>query len=187
MTAVSDHPAAASPAARPRELPRRAALGRVAALALALVTSNCATPGPPAQVVTPTEIVIRADANINPNETGVPSPVVIKLYDLKTQNNFMNAGFFELLDNDVTTIGPELLSKQELEITPGTEKKVEHQITGDVKYLGVIAGFRDINAAQWRAIVDVVPGKTNYFLVTVTSLAVTITLNGTKAKGWFGL
>ncbi len=166
---------------------RRACLMRLLALPLALTLGACAAPGPPPPVITPTVITIRADANVNPNQDGTPSPIVIKLYDLKAQTNFMSASFFELLDHDVTKIGPELLSKQEVEILPGTTKDVDHEITGDVKFLGVIAGFRDLNAAQWRAIVEVVPGKSNYFLVTVTSLSVSVELNATRGKGWFGL
>ncbi len=166
---------------------RRTVLVRLGGLPLVLGMSGCAAPGAPPPVVTPTTITIRADANVNPNQDGTASPIVIKLYDLKAQTNFMSASFFELLDHDVTKIGPELLSKQEVEILPGTTKEVDHEITGDVKFLGVIAGFRDLNAAQWRAIVEVVPGKSNYFLVTVTSLSVSIALNATRGKGWFGL
>ncbi|MDQ0505587.1 type VI secretion system lipoprotein TssJ [Xanthobacter agilis] len=167
-------------------LSRREALRGLLASGAALSLGGCATPGPPPVVVTPTRITIRADENINPNQSGVPSPVVIKLYDLKATTNFMAASFFELLDNDVTRLGPEMISKQEVEIVPGTAREVEHDITGDAKYLGVIAGFRDISAAQWRTFVDLTPGKTNYLLVTVTSLAVNVELNGTRDKGWFG-
>ncbi|WP_051356450.1 type VI secretion system lipoprotein TssJ [Azorhizobium doebereinerae] len=165
---------------------RRAVLVRLAALPLLGGLGACAAPGPPPPVITPTVITIRADANVNPNQDGTPSPTVIKLYDLKAQTNFMSASFFELLDSDVTRLGPEMLSKQEVEILPGTTRDVDHQITGDVKFLGVIAGFRNINSAQWRAIVEVVPGKTNYFLVQLTSLAVSVELNATRGKGWFG-
>jgi len=168
-------------------LTRREALRGALAGSLALSAGACATPGPPPVVVTPTRLTIRADENINPNQSGVPSPIVIKLYDLKATTNFMAASFFELLDNDVTRLGPEMISKQEVEVVPGTSREVEHDITGDVKYLGVIAGFRDISAAQWRAVTELTPGKTNYLLVTVTSLAVNIELNGTRSKGWFGL
>lgn len=166
---------------------RRQALRGALAGPFALSVGACATPGPPPVVVTPTNITVRADENINPNQSGVPSPVVIKLYDLKATTNFMAASFFELLDHDVTRLGPEMISKQELEIVPGATRDVDHEITGDVRYLGVIAGFRDISSAQWRALVELTPGKTNYLLVTVTSLAVTVELNATRGKGWFGL
>lgn len=167
-------------------LTRREALKGLMASAGTLSLGACATPGPPPVVVTPTAITIRADENINPNQSGVPSPVVLKLYDLKATTNFLAANFFELLDNDITRLGPEMISKQEVEIVPGATREVEHDITGDVKYLGVIAGFRDISASQWRTFVELTPGKTNYLLVTVTSLAVTVELNGTRGKGWFG-
>ncbi|MEP9377940.1 type VI secretion system lipoprotein TssJ [Aquabacter sp. CN5-332] len=168
-------------------LTRRGAVKGLFAGGFVLSAGACASPGPPPPVVTPAKLTIRADENINPNQSGVPSPTVIKLYDLKAQTNFMAASFFELLDNDIARLGPEMLSKQEIEILPGTTKEVDHEITGDVKYLGVIAGFRDISAAQWRSIVELTPGKTNYLLVTVTSLAVTVSLNATRGGGWFGL
>ncbi|MGU3492587.1 type VI secretion system lipoprotein TssJ [Xanthobacteraceae bacterium A53D] len=166
---------------------RRALLLGLAGVPLALVLPGCAAPGPPPPIVTPADITLRAAANINPNADGVPSPVVVKIYELKSQTNFMNASFFELLDSDVTKIGPDLLSKQELEILPGAEQVVNRTITGDVKYLGIIVGFRDINASQWRSVVEVVPGRKNSFLATITSLSVTVTLNGTTGTGWFGL
>ncbi len=147
--------------------------------------SACASPGPPPRE-TPTKITVRADANINPNQSGVPSPVVIKLYDLKAQTNFM-ARLLRAVRQRHCRLGPEMLSKEVVEIVPGTTQEVDHTITGDVKYLGVIAGFRDISSAQWRSIVELTPAKTNYLLVTVTSLAVTVELNATRGKGWFGL
>lgn len=167
-------------------LTRRSALKGLFASGMTLSAGACAS-GPPPPVETPAKVTIRADANINPNSSGEPSPTVIKLYDLKAQTNFMAASFFDLLDNDVKTLGPEMLSKQEVEIVPGTTIDVDHKITGDVKYLGVIAGFRDISSAQWRTILELKPGKTNLLLVTVTSLAVNIELNGTRGGGWFGL
>ncbi|WP_127089594.1 type VI secretion system lipoprotein TssJ [Aquabacter cavernae] len=165
---------------------RRTALLGLLAGGTGVGLGACASPGPPPPVETPTKITVRADANINPNQSGVPSPVVIKLYDLKAQNNFMAATFFELFDNDIARLGPEMLSKEVLEIVPGATQDVDHTITGDVRYLGVIAGFRDISSAQWRSIVELTPAKTNYLLVTVTSLAVTVELNATRGKGWFG-
>jgi len=123
---------------------------------------------------TPLDVVMTADPGINPNEDGEPSPIVVRVYELKGLTAFNNATFFELADDDVKTLGADLLASQEYELTPGEEKKYDREINGEATHIGVVGGFRDIQNAQWRDSIELTPGKKNEFAIYVTSLSVKV-------------
>jgi type VI secretion system protein VasD len=132
--------------------------------------------GTPSVKTTSLEFAIEADQEINPNENGEPSPIVLRVYELKTKSAFEQASFFELLDSDTTKLGTDLVAKREFEVKPGDKSTFTRDSPSDAKHIGVIAGFRQIDTATWRSVVDIVPDRTNSFLIQVTSLAVKIEL-----------
>lgn len=124
------------------------------------------------------EFTIQADQEINLNENNEPSPIVIRVYELKTKTAFEQASFFELLDSDTTKLGTELVAKREFEVKPGDKSTFTRDSPTDAKHIGVIAGFRQIEAATWRSVVDIVQDRNNSFVISVTALAVKIELAG---------
>ncbi|MCL6707124.1 type VI secretion system lipoprotein TssJ [Pseudomonas sp. R2.Fl] len=138
-------------------------------LSLAIVLAACS--GLPKQ--TPVDVTISADANINPGEAGEPSPVVVRIYELKGIKAFNNASFFDF-DDDAKLLGADLISSREYELTPGTEKKYDSRISSEAAYIGVVVSFRDIQSATWRDSVELRKSKQNRFMVYITSLAVRI-------------
>jgi type VI secretion system protein VasD len=135
----------------------------------------CAS-GTPAVKTTALEYNISADDDININTNGEPSPIVLRVYELKTKTAFEQASFFELLDGDTAKLGPEMVGKREFEVKPGEKSTFKRDTPADAKHIGVIAGFRELNTATWRSIVDIVPDRTNEFVIQVTALAVKIEL-----------
>lgn len=122
---------------------------------------------------TPIDIVINADANINPGEASEPSPVVVRIYELKGIKAFNNASFFDF-DDDTKLLGADLISSREYELTPGSEKKYDSKISSEAAYIGVVVSFRDIQSAKWRDTIELRKSKQNRFIIYVTSLAVRI-------------
>jgi type VI secretion system protein VasD len=118
------------------------------------------------------QVVIEADDTINLNEQRDPSPIVLRFYELKSPTVFNQATFFELFDKDSERLGADLVSKREFEVKPQDKLDFTRETPIETKHLGVIAGFREINSAQWRDIVDIVPERDNQIVVKVTSLAV---------------
>jgi type VI secretion system protein VasD len=91
----------------------------------------------------------------NPDVEGRPSPVVVRVYQLKEEGAFNNAEYFALVDKEQETLGPSLVSREEYELRPQETRKFELKSPPEAKYLGVIAGFRDIRNAKWKAVAAV--------------------------------
>jgi type VI secretion system protein VasD len=98
---------------------------------------------------------ISASADTNPDANGRPSPVVVRLYQLKADDAFVNAEFFPLFDDDMKVLGPALISRDEYVLAPADHRMVEVAVSDDTKFLGAVAAFRDIRNAEWRVIVPV--------------------------------
>jgi type VI secretion system protein VasD len=150
------------------ETVRAATLSRTAlAVAVALALIGCGGPA-----------VIRADivagADVNPDVRGRPSPVVVKVFELKSLAAFETADFFSLFEKDKETLGGELLARDELSLVPGAKQALTHELKPDTRYLGVVAGYRDLERATWRAAVPVPPNKTTSVIVRLESRKVSI-------------
>ena len=163
---------------------RRRALGCLLATPGLVAIGGCAG-GTPTVKTTSLEFGIEADQEININTNGEPSPVVLRVYELKTRSAFEQASFFELLDGDTAKLGTDLVAKREFEVKPGEKASFKRDSPADAKHVGVIAGFREIETAQWRSVVDIVPDRENAFVIQVTALAVKITL--ARASRNFGM
>src|SRR5262245_44965692 len=121
------------------------------AIALVLVASACAKGGPPKP--SKTRVALSASADANPDGSGKPSPVVVRVYQLKGDTAFTAADFFALYDDDMKVLGPELIGREEFILTPNEKRTVEMSVSGAARFVGVVAAFRDIRNSQWRVVV----------------------------------
>ena len=158
----------------------RSALTWVLLIATALLAS-CGSSPPKANKA---RMTVVAAADVNPAADGRPSPVVVRIYQLKEDAKFNNADFFGLFDNDQAALGGDLLAREEIELTPGETRQVEFAVAGEAKYLGAMAAYRDVRNAQWRA-VQAAPKKglmnmvkKDAITVTVGRAAVTVQIKG---------
>lgn len=98
-------------------------------------------------------MTLAASADTNPDASGRPSPVVVRVYQLKTDAAFAGADFFALFDDDQKVLGPELISRDEFVLAPAEQRKMDVTVAPETRYVGAIAAFRDIRNAQWRVLV----------------------------------
>lgn len=143
-----------------------------AGLAVAGVSAIAGCSRRPSQ--TPIEIALNADAAVNPNVDGRPSPIVVRVYELKGLKAFNNASFFDFVDDDAAALGADLVGSSEFELTPGVEKEYDRSLSSEATHLGVVAAFRDIQSATWRTSVELDKEKKNEFVIYLTSLSVRI-------------
>jgi type VI secretion system protein VasD len=122
----------------------------LAVIATPAADAGAAAPSvaPPSNVKVPMTVASRADAN--PDATGRPSPVVLRVYQLKTDAVFSRSEFFARFDDEQKVLGSELISRDEFVLTPAENRNLEITLNDDTRFVGAIAAFRDIRNAQWR-------------------------------------
>jgi type VI secretion system protein VasD len=101
------------------------------------------------------QATLQADTALNPDLNGRPSPLVVRLYELKSLSVFNNADFFNLFEQDVALLGDELQMRDEMAFQPGETKILERDLRVDTRYLGLIGAYRDIENARWRDSIEV--------------------------------
>lgn len=163
---------------RPRMQTRRFFLTALAALPLA----DCASMAPK---TTPLKFFISIDKGVNPDEQGNPYPIVIRIYELKNSTQFSQLSYFELTDADVTKLGADLVGKREVEMKPGDTQSFDRETPIETHYIGVIAGFRNIDNAQWRTVAEIKPEKGNQIVIKVTAYSVSVQNTPDKTLGLF--
>jgi type VI secretion system protein VasD len=123
------------------------------ALVLAACTmfASCASgPPKPQPVNVKLNIVVSTDAN--PDAQNRPSPIVVRIFQLKDDAAFKDADFFTLYDKEEATLAASLVARVEYELAPGESRSVDYSVTPDTRFIGVIAAYRNIRDAQWRAL-----------------------------------
>lgn len=126
----------------------------ISAITLLLLNGCASTPKP---VIV--KISINAQPSLNPDSRGRPSPVVMKLYELKSDVAFNGGDFFSVFDNEQKTLGGDLLNSEVFQLRPGETLKLERPIQPDARYVAVVAAFRDLEHSQWRAALAIPPKK----------------------------
>ena len=107
----------------------------------------------PPEVKTTSAMRLAASADTNPDDSGRPSPVVVRVYQLKTDVAFKGAEFFALYDDDQKVLGQDLISRDEFVLAPSEKKTIDVAVSKETRFVGALAAFRDIRNAQWRGMV----------------------------------
>ncbi len=118
---------------------------------------------------------LTAAAQINPDTRKRPSPVVVRVYELKARTQFDAADFLSLYERDKDVLGSELAVRDEFVLRPGETKDLARQPQPESKFLAVLVGFRDMEKSRPRAIVAIEPNKVNRWTIKVEALTVGIT------------
>ena len=120
-------------------------------IAIALLLSACAAKPPEDVSIKGT---LEAVESVNPDGTGRPSPLLVKVFQLSAVDKFEAADYFALSDAAEATLGADLLGVESVLLAPGDRKPYEGEFDPQTRFIGVIAGFRDIHQAKWRAVVE---------------------------------
>lgn len=148
--------------------PRRLVLLLAASAALA---AGCASQ--PAPTMLAGSVV--ASAGLNPSVSGRPSPLLLRLYELKSDTAFKQADFMSLYQSDQAALGAEMVAREEIMLQPGQTHPLARALDAQTRHLGVVAAYRDLERAVWRATVAVQPGRANRLTIRAEPLAVSAT------------
>ena len=127
-------------------------------LALLLMSSACSTLSPNSRL-TKLDLELGASDRLNPDLNGRPSPIVLRLLELKSPVAFENADFFSLYERAKETLAPDLVASEELELRPGEKRELKLTTKDGSRYVGVLAAYRDLPESQWRYVVKLTPAQ----------------------------
>ena len=149
-------------------------LGRrpAAALAAALLLAACAGAPKPASVTG----TIQASAEVNPSASNRPSPLLVRIYELKSAAGFNAADFMSLYQRDQAQLAADMIAKEEFVLAPGETKTFAKTLAPDTRFIGVVAAYRDVEHAKWRSVVPVQPNQPQKLTVKAGELAVEATI-----------
>jgi type VI secretion system protein VasD len=118
----------------------------------------------------------RVEADVNPDERDKPSPLFIRLYELKSTKMINNADFIDIYERDKEVLGADLLAKQKLKrLTPGEARKDSFVLDPNTRYIALYAEFLQYKDAEYRVIIPVVPNN-------VVSTKATVHVSGNSIK-----
>jgi len=157
---MNDPGTSRSPYGRVASPRRRRELAGFGFLLAGIILGGCAKPEkPPPPVISRITMNLVAGADANPDARGRASPLTVRVYALKTSGAFESADFFSLFEKDQATLGAEMVQREELLLRPGDSKKLEMTLPADIKAIGLMGAYRDLDRARWREVKVVEPGK----------------------------
>ncbi len=142
----------------------------VGMVVVALALTACASK----PVVSQIQLSVVAGADVNPDARNRPSPVTVRVYALKSAAAFEAADFFSLYEKDASTLGADVVQREELLLRPGDNKPLELKLSPDAKSLAVFAAYRDLDRARWRAVRVIEVGKAVKLQIKVAARQISI-------------
>lgn len=121
----------------------------------------CGGPPPPAVL----NMTIKASSALNENQAGTGLAVAVRLYGLNARGRFMTADAYALMDRDSVVLGDEGSRVEEIVVRPGETRNITIAPKTDVRFIGAVVLFRNIDQSQWRAIAPIATtGVTRFVL-----------------------
>lgn len=124
--------------------------GLIVSLA-ALVLLGCSSTA--RRVPVPYAIELAADAKVNPDVHGRPSPIQITVFELSSASAFESRDFFSLQSDPQAALGKELLNTDQAILRPGETKTLQYTGNPEARMVGIVAGYRDLEKSHWRLVV----------------------------------
>ena len=121
----------------------------IAALA---VLGGCSALSPNSDL-TKLDLSLQGSDRLNPDLNDRPSPIVIRLLELKHPVAFENADFFSLYQRPKEALSPDLVIQEELELRPGEQRDLKLFVQEGSRYVGVMAAYRDLPESSWRFVI----------------------------------
>ncbi|NRH42693.1 MULTISPECIES: type VI secretion system lipoprotein TssJ [Pseudomonas] len=128
---------------------------RLGALCLALLLGACTSQTAPAP--TRLDLILSGADDLNPDLNGRPSPLVVRLIELKKPVSFENADFFALYENAKQTLAPDWVAEEEIELRPGEARQLKLRVQDDSRYIGIYGAYRNLSGTQWRQVIQLKP------------------------------
>ena len=105
-----------------------------------------------AKEATKLQLNIEAAPGVNPDTSLRPSPIKVRIYELKDAASFSEADYFSLDTGDKVTLASDMLARDEFILRPGESRSIQRKSNTQTTAIGVLAGYRDLPNATWRVV-----------------------------------
>ncbi len=148
------------------------ALGSVS-LVLLLIGCNASSKKPqsPGAVINAT---ISVSSQVNPDINNRPSPIVVRIFELKNIGLYSESDFYGLYENFESALGGDILASEQFHLNPGDTQSWKKNVAPEAQFIAVIAAFRDINQAMWRDSIVISIEKNTQLLIFVDKLSISV-------------
>lgn len=135
-----------------------------------LVLAGCASDEPKPTPLPPTIVQLRIEAlpGINLDGEGRPSPLLLRVYQLRQTAAFNGADFFALYQNEQSVLGGDVAGKEEFIVRPGEKRELSFEAKPEVTAVGVFGAYRNLDSAQWRTSTAIPPNTTSIVKLRVS-------------------
>jgi type VI secretion system protein VasD len=96
------------------------------------------------------------DKSVNPDDSKVSSPLIVRMYELKSIKAFENANFIDLYERDSEVLGKTMITEQSLKpIQPSEDRTARFVLSKGTKFVGLYAEFLQYEDAKYKVIIPV--------------------------------
>lgn len=133
---------------------------RTALLVTALLLTSCSTVntklGGLLDLDTDLTLTFTVEKNVNPDDSKIPSPLIIRMYELSSTKVFENANFIDLYERDAEVLGSTMISAEALKaLKPGEVIEVNAVLSKDTLNIGLYAEFLQYENAKYKVIIPI--------------------------------
>lgn len=137
--------------------------------ALVLTVAACQTTRRTLNFETSVELAVDSENDVNPDNDGRASPVVVRVFMLADDRQFSREDFLNLYENAESRLGKDLLDTVVLkEFAPGEQRIEKLQLSPEVRYIGLLAEFVQYQRADALMLLPITEHKENEYEVTLT-------------------
>ncbi len=120
---------------------------------------------------------ISATADVNPDLQGRPSPIILHVLELNSEEQFNRLDYVSLTQSSGAALGPDLLGKTRLVLSPGDNRNLPLELNPQTTFIGLVAGYRDIDNAAWRTSIPITQGDTKGINITLEHQSITTSVS----------
>ena len=104
-------------------------------------------------------ITVDVAPDVNPDLNRKPSPIVLKVFQLRAVSTFNGADFFSLQDKPENILGADLLGTDRVILRPGESRTLHYRGNVEAGAIGVVAEYRMLDKNRWRLTVPLPRAK----------------------------
>jgi type VI secretion system protein VasD len=140
---------------------------------LALGIIGCGSTRKLLDVETSAEFTFITSKDLNPDQDGRASPIVIKAFSLSDDRQFKREDFLSLYENPAERLGSDMIDSLELkEFSPDETRIEDLPLTPQTRFIGLMGEFIQYDRAKALLILPIEPHKTNNYTIRVDRLRI---------------